>query len=587
MADKDTVALIKKHDQERPGLFLGKTLEAGGRLSEAVLLLVEDYREVARLYAGAQMRGGKALQQECNTTANKLALLARGLEQAESVALRRVTEIERTPAASAGLDEAVHGFHAVAGTATCNVVVTRDNKEQVCGRYASHPAHRMQANPAAAPGALEALVADSANPRSEPGAALAEVIEQHASQENPMFELTDPASVPEPPYIEYEQNGFVQREYAPMLTDPPAQQRAGDRCPDCGETADVPSVCGDAWHGRPVYAAPQFEEPWSVPGTRVTWDDLTAAMGDAENGAGLPEHLSHSQKETLGECGTKYLLQRSETLGVVQVPQWALIGGDAFHACVEWFEKLVAEVKQAQYVGHRLAGAGGIGEIWRKQFGETITETAIANPLVPQEHWRAARKGAEGYTWWLVEGESMLVKYVTMRMVELGNAAIGWRTIRWDTQGDHETAMIEHEAVMDVNGVPFKLIIDQVWDVRADEGPMRAGDLLIDDLKSGRGIPVETGQLEEYALWLVRQLPESMLTNGNPPAVWGRFYDARHGTYTEPVDLLERADWRRFSFEVAAADRRKRAGIFDPRPSSFCGGCSVKHACPVFALAGA
>ncbi len=569
MADKDTVALIRKHDEERAGRFVEL---CGQGLHVGLMFLVEDYRRVAELYTTAQLRGGKTLQAECRNAASKLALLARGVEQAERTAVPapttdEVAPLQQAPHLSAGLDEAVHRFEPsmALGDGTCIAIVDRGNGQENCGRYASHPAHRMTSPPpAGSPEGLERLVTDRAaesvvfDPSVGPdftggaftGAVLAAREDANAMIANIAgYTLSDPAPIPAP-------------------------QRAGDRCPDCGATADEPSVCGDDWHGRPI---PTLSDPAAIPGPRITWNDLTNAMDAPLEATGLPEHLSHSQLDTLRECGTKYLLQRSETLGVVQVPQWALVGGKAFHAAAEWFERLVLVNDASPNVppiSVQLEAAGGIGEVWRRMFGQTITDEAVANPRVPTDQWRGARKGAEGYTWWLVEGETMLQKYVTMRMGELERGA----TRHMRMAG--EAPMIEHESELDVNGIPFKVVLDQVWEITGEHGPMRPGDLLIDDLKSGRALPVETGQLEEYALWLARS---GTVEGGRPFRVWGRFYDARKGTYTEPVDLLDRADWRRFSYEVAAADRRKRAGIFDPQPSSFCGGCSVKHACPVFA----
>lgn len=343
----------------------------------------------------------------------------------------------------------------------------------------------------------------------------------------------------------------------------------------------------------PPAAAAAFTDPTGpgsreIPGPRVSWEQLGEYMGAPLEALGLPEHLSHSQIDTLQDCGTKYLLQRSETLDVIEVPQWALIGGNAFHKAIEWFELIAAEVKKPQFVKDRLGARGGVAALWSDSLGDVITETALANPDVPQDMWRASKKGLEGYTWWLVEGEGMVRRYVEQRMLELETP---WRAVRRALRLSGEgilqeqrlSPMVEHEYLFDVDGVPFKGVIDQVWDITGptrDIPDARAGDILIDDAKSGAKVPGDTGQLGEYALWLINDRDRSQTLPGK---IWGRFYDARKGTYSEPVDLLERHPWERFAFEVKAADATKRAGVFQPRPSTFCGGCSVKHACPIFA----
>lgn len=585
MADKDIVALIKKHDEERPGLLLDLVLGPGG-LSAGLAYLVEDYRKVAELYGQAQLRGGKALQVECRTTANKLALLARGVEQAMRATppappVERPSTPESRAKGAADL-ERVSAFVADRVAAT-NAQAATDESAQTLA-YLKGETDVLP----------DMTINESVGPDFTGGAFTAAMLS------DPAFTaamLSDPF-VPGPP--------MTTTVGAPSDVPVSVGRRAGGTCPECGlsaAAAEGAPACGDPWHGRsetfaaadppegtqasPAAPYPTLDDPaGSMPGARVSWDDLQQIMSMSTanllTALGLPEHLSHSQTQTLGECGTKYLLQRSATLGVVEVPQWALVGGNAFHAAAEWFERLVSQVRTAQFVGDRISAAGGLGEVWRNVFGQTVTDTAIANPLVPVDRWRAARKGAEGYTWWLVEGEQMLQRYVMRRMAELERSAGGqeWRRIRWGMSSEDinvSEPMIEHEGSMRVGEIDYKVVLDQVWEVMADEGPMRPGDLLIDDLKSGRSVPVETGQLQEYAMWLSR------FGGGEDRRIWGRFYDARRGTYTEPVDLLARASWRRFEFEVAAADRQKRAGLFAPRPSSFCGGCSGKHACPVYA----
>lgn len=551
MADKDIVNLIKKHDAERGGLFLDVLTKEGP--AAALNFLVEDYRKVAELYGSARMQGGKTLQAECRSAAAKLALLARGVEQAESATPSRAA----VPLASeVSTPESVAAAQERHGRVTAFVDEQAARGVTLSGAVAGEVMN-------GSGDVLGYLKGD-------------ESVQQGA----PMFELVDPTPVPD----DFEPAGDP-----PQGVDLSAAVAAG---PD-----DIPGAEAFAASLPAGSATIELSDPDRPPGNVLTWDHLQALLGGGDPTViGLPEHLSHSQRETLGECGTKYVMQRATALGVVQTPQWALIGGTAFHAAAEWFERLVAEVKTAVFVEDRLRLAGGLGEVWRRHFGQTVTDVAIANPQVPQERWRASDKGREGYTWWLVEGEAMLGRYISMRLGELkdSGATQPWRSIRWaeaeeQTGGEGPTVkawspMIEHEASMYPAGIEYKLVIDQVWEVgdvpeASDAGiaGMRKGDLLIDDLKSGKSVPVETGQLEEYAMWLSR------FGGGQDRRIWGRFYNARKGTYTVPVDLTARMDWRRFEFETAAANAQKRAGVFAPRPTTFCGGCSVKHACPVFA----
>jgi hypothetical protein len=281
-------------------------------------------------------------------------------------------------------------------------------------------------------------------------------------------------------------------------------------------------------------------------------------------------------------------MQRDERLGVVEIPQWALVGGNAFHAAVEWFERMAAEVRTEQHVRDRLLmfarthgahpsdGASKVGELlWGWAFGQQITETALKSP-VPQDQWRASKQGMEGYTFWLINGGDYVQRYLDARLTEIGGQ--GWRSIRRMPNEDSTqlAPMIEWEYLTDVEGVPFKGVIDQVWTVTQQWGEMAPGDLLIDDCKSGAKVGPDTRQLGEYALWLALQTGIGQ--------IWGRYYDARRGTWTEPVDLLRTHELIELETRVAGADLKKAHGMFTPNRTNFCGGCSVKHACPIFSL---
>jgi hypothetical protein len=68
--------------------------------------------------------------------------------------------------------------------------------------------------------------------------------------------------------------------------------------------------------------------------------------------------------------------------------------------------------------------------------------------------------------------------------------------------------------------------------------------------------------------------------------ILGQYFDARRGTWTEPVDLLQAHPFEAFQYRVTAAHAQKRALTTGPTParkSDFCGGCAVRYACPIMA----
>lgn len=262
----------------------------------------------------------------------------------------------------------------------------------------------------------------------------------------------------------------------------------------------------------------------------------------------LPAHLSFSQVTTVADCGAKYRMQRVDK--VPQVPQWANIGGKAFHACVEWIE-LNKETADVDSKG-----------VWALVLEHEIIDAENASGMVRQQ-FRPSNKGKEGYDWWRVEGALMLQRYVD------------WRNqVEEDTllTGPDGRSMLEWETTYDVEGVPFKTILDSVWTLRGDHPVVRDRTAIIKDWKTGSLTP-DDRQLCTQA-WGLRKA-------GWQGPILVQFFDARKGVMSEPFDPFERMNWDDVRYFVLGGDADRRRPILSARPSDFCGGCPVAYACPI------
>lgn len=281
--------------------------------------------------------------------------------------------------------------------------------------------------------------------------------------------------------------------------------------------------------------------PRTPPGGRaLTALDLLSPVEPSR----IPTHLSFSQASTVSDCGAKYRMQRVDQLP--QVPQWANVGGKAFHAAVELIE-------------HGTAGTD-VERIWLAAFQAEIASTEQDSGMV-REQFRASQQGKENYDWWRVEGALMLQNYVT------------WRSR--DTSkhqklliGPDGKPMLEWETTYDVDGVPFKTILDSVWDLEGDLPTVA----VIRDWKTGTMAP-DDRQLCTQA-WGLRKA-------GWEGRILVQFFDARKGVFSEPFDPFERMTWDDVRYFVLSADAQRKLPILPARPSDFCGGCSVAYACPI------
>lgn len=324
----------------------------------------------------------------------------------------------------------------------------------------------------------------------------------------------------------------------------------------------------------PGAGARDYSNPNASPasGFRYSFTDLLRPPPQSA----LPGHWSWSQLTTSEDCGIKYRAQRVDR--IEQVPQWSLVGGNAFHLATASIDNAQAEDDPlwtrppSDEVTHRL---------WHEAFHGEIANTATGTS-VPNSQWRASARGQEGYDWWRVEGEAMLLRWVGLRAKLAANAPTP-RPILYLPSASPTDAVrcIEWPFEINVPGplgdLAYRGVIDRVWDVRAD------GSILIEDLKTGKADQPETAQLGSYA-WAVNIAISNNLAAGRGAfgarRIMGTFYDARKGLYSPAVDLLLVHPWDEFVYRLHSAEAKRRAGIYTPRVSNFCVSCSVRYACP-------
>lgn len=284
-------------------------------------------------------------------------------------------------------------------------------------------------------------------------------------------------------------------------------------------------------------------------------------------------HWSWSQLTTAEDCGVRYRLQRLDD--VPQVPQWANIGGTTFHLVGEAFDRAALEHGGADKLKPITKEASA--SMWEYTFAQEIKRVADESGLPmgdEGQHWRASRAGAENYTWWLTMGVDFVFNYVQTRQRfdrvarERGDGGLPRKPLRLVTGEPVIEWAYEHTVGGPLGDLLVKGVIDRAY-VEPD------GTIMIEDLKTGRTDP-ESGQLGEYAYALLGVVPETPNLR-----ILGRFWDARKFIYSNPVDLLAEHPYDEYVYRYHAAEAYRRNGIYSPRKSPFCGGCSVRYACPI------
>jgi hypothetical protein len=582
MANKDVQESIAKLVRERPrvllddidSVILGEHNFTTSRhaLVLGLRFLVDDFRRQAELVMDSGARGKGAEATALRAVASQLSLLADAVEKVD------LDGPEPTPSrggpklpAEWCQDQDEHGPH----DWRVRDDLTAEARRHCTGHHARDLSGldalvderaargRMTIDPAVGPdftgGALtEAMVAGTLTQPS--------IVALHATADGSL--VSDPAPAAEVTGFSFaapapQHTMTVERVEMPdyLLKPNPGLEsylRGDDVAPVEPTRVNTPELKTEAAAMFAAPAPPSKPVEPTMPGRRLTFAELLKPPPVAP-----PEHMSKSQIDAMS-CGTQYRLTRLEP-GVVERPRWANVGGTALHSAVEWFEKQVAKApRNAEYARARIEIAGGIAALWVAHFGQAVTEQSLACPLVPPGQWKeSGRHVKEGYTWWLTQGEDMLKRYLDARLVEIEQSV---RVIAEEPSG---SPIIEHEGVLDVDGVPVKVVIDQAW-----LGSFDGGAIVVEDVKSGGWAPDGTFQLGLYA-WYLRK------TLGWEGQILGRFWDARKGTYGEPIDLIEAHPWEEMQLRVLPEQAKKQALLFSPNPSfGGCKSCMVSHACP-------
>jgi len=265
----------------------------------------------------------------------------------------------------------------------------------------------------------------------------------------------------------------------------------------------------------------------------------------------MPTTLSYSQLTSARACGERLRLTRllrednaSERQAVY------LIGGHAFHAATERFDKT--------YFSGPVENPFMLGtDCWWTEWAQALTEARDAEP--DESKWIVAGKptkakpNAEDVAWWGDAGENWMDAYVEWR--ELG----GWQP--FEAPGG---LAIE----MDINATFGEALVRNILD-RAEVTP--AGELVIVDIKTGSKTPDDPTQLAQYAHAF------GQVMDIDAPR-WGSYYMARKGAPTPLIDLSSITK-EFLDGEYTTLHRMRASGLFLANPGWGCGHCGVRDFC--------
>ena len=249
------------------------------------------------------------------------------------------------------------------------------------------------------------------------------------------------------------------------------------------------------------------------------------------------DHRSVSQVTSFEQCGVQYALSD------LARPAWWNVGGTAVH---RWCELHVM----------------CLDRLWSDVFINAIA-SEVKKSGVPMAQWMAAKKGAEGYDWWRVEGERMTRNFTRWFDEQL---AAGWKIL--ELRG---VLFVEYEFSVPVGNIKVDGIMDLV---------LVKGDVVrIIDYKSSASAPLDTFQLEIYGHALARILANEAYA---APMITAQHLMLRTGETKGSIDqdVTTLRPFEELSYRVATMDTAEVAGLYMPNRSFSCFTCGVSDLCP-------
>lgn len=265
----------------------------------------------------------------------------------------------------------------------------------------------------------------------------------------------------------------------------------------------------------------------------------------------LPEHISHSSRETLERCANQYFLTR--VANAPQLPALWLAGGSAVHEATEFYDLL------------KVGGAGDgtpedlldfeISGIWESCFNKELAEAEEKEEDTAK--WRSSK--TEPIETWRTMGLQLVQAYIDWR------ERSPWQI--WTTPDGLPAIELDVSGRLPGCDVEIKAFIDRIfWDPVLKK-------LVIVDLKTSKKPPKSPDQFGTYAA-LVQQKYGVAVDLGVP------FMNRRSALGT-PFDLVEYTpEYVGEIFGKAWTDIQgyMKNGNF-PADTSDCFLCDVKAAC--------